>query len=90
MTYLLIPVALIYAAFLAVQLHRSGWMRFLAIAAVCAAVPVAHALIIGMGRTPEAAAQALDLGLGGMALSLVGAFVAILLDFLWTAIRGEG
>ena len=90
MTYLLIPVALIYAAFLAVQLHRAGWMRFLAIGAVCAAVPVGHALVIGMGKPPDVASHALDLGFGAMGLCLIGAFLAVLLEYLWTAVRGEG
>ena len=88
MSYLLIPVALIYAVFLAVQLRRAGWLRFVTIGAVCAAIPVGHALYIGQSMTPAEAAHALRLGFGAMALCLVGAFLAVLLEYMWSALRG--
>ncbi|MEL7462751.1 MAG: hypothetical protein AAFN79_01695 [Pseudomonadota bacterium] len=88
MSYLVLAVALIYAVFLAVQLRRAGWLRFVTIGLVCAAIPVGHALYLGQSMPPAEAARALRLGFGAMGLCLVGAFLAILLEYMWSAIRG--
>ncbi|MEL6792611.1 MAG: hypothetical protein AAFP78_04105, partial [Pseudomonadota bacterium] len=63
-------------------------LRFVTIGAVCAAIPVGHALYLGQSMAPAEAAHALRLGIGAMWLCLIGAFVAILFEYLWSAIRG--